>query len=59
MLILRLNNSRNFGFKDAQFIGYYIDMNTNTYGDFQICINVPLTYYLVPLTHHPFNETWE
>ena len=28
--------------KNAKFSGYYFDMNLNIWGDFQICIGVPL-----------------
>ena len=28
--------------KNAKFSGYYFDMNLNIWGDFQICISVPL-----------------
>ena len=28
--------------KNAKFPGYYFDMNLNIWGDFQICISVPL-----------------
>ena len=28
--------------KSAKFSGYYFDMNLNIWGDFQICISVPL-----------------
>ena len=28
--------------KNAKFLGYFFYMNTNIYGDFQICIGVPL-----------------
>ena len=28
--------------KNAKFSGYYFDMNLNMWGDFQICISVPL-----------------
>ena len=31
--------------KNAKFSGYYFDMNLNIWGDFQICISVPLTKY--------------
>ena len=33
--------------KNAKFSGYYFYMNTNIYGDFQICISVPLNEKLV------------
>ena len=28
--------------KNAKFSGYYFDMNLNIWGDFQICLSVPL-----------------
>ena len=28
--------------KNAKFSGYYFHMNLNVWGDFQICISVPL-----------------
>ena len=34
--------------KNVKFSGYYFDMNLNIWGDFQICISVPLNiFYLV------------
>ena len=30
--------------KNAKFSGYYFDINLIIWGDFQICISVPLTY---------------
>ena len=36
------NNSRIFRIKNAKFSGYSFYMNTNIYGDFQICITLPL-----------------
>ena len=39
----RTNNSRIFRINNAKFEGYCFNMNTNIYGDFQICISVPLT----------------
>ena len=32
--------------KNAKFSGYYFDMNLIIWGDFQICISVPLTHIL-------------
>ena len=29
--------------KNSKFSGYYFDMNLNMWGDFQICISVPLS----------------
>ena len=57
---LILNRSQNFGrenlapfhvynsiiprIKNAKFSGYCFYLNTNLYGDLQICINVPLIF---------------
>ena len=30
--------------KNAKFLGDYFDMNLNIWGDFQICISVPLIF---------------
>ena len=38
----RVNNSRILRIKNAKFSGYCFYMNRNIYGDFQICISVPL-----------------
>ena len=38
------NNSRILRIKNAKFSGYCFYMNTNIYGDFQICISVPLNF---------------
>ena len=42
--------------KNAKFLGYYFYMNTNIWGDFQICISVPLIYKAknihYPLLYH-------
>ena len=39
-----MNNSRILIIKNAKPSGYYFYMNLNIWGDFQICISVPLTY---------------
>ena len=39
---LRVNNSRTLTIKNAKFSGYYLYMNSNIWGNFQICISVPL-----------------
>ena len=39
---LRVNNSRILIIKNAKPSGYYFYMNLNIWGDFQICISVPL-----------------
>ena len=31
--------------KNAEFSGHYFDMNLNIWGDFQICISVPLSLF--------------
>ena len=40
---LRVNNSRILIIKNAKPSGYYFYMNLNIWGDFQICISVPLS----------------
>ena len=40
---LRVNNSKTPRTKNVKFSDYYFYLNTNIYGDFQICISVPLT----------------
>ena len=42
----RANNSRILRIKNAKFSGYCFDINTNIYGDFQICISVPLIEWI-------------
>ena len=37
--------------KNAKFSGYYFDMNLNIWGDFQICISVPLTTLSLIMDH--------
>ena len=41
---LRVNNSRILPIKNAKLSGYYFYMNLNMWGDFQICISVPLSF---------------
>ena len=41
----QVNNSRTLRIKNAKFLGYCFDMNTNILRDFQICISVPLSYF--------------
>ena len=41
-----MNNSRTLTIKDVKFSGYYLHMNSNIWGDFQICIIVSLRYLL-------------
>ena len=40
----RANNSRILSIKNAKFSGYCFYMSTNIYGNFEICISVPLTF---------------
>ena len=42
MQTLRVNNSRTLTIKNVKFSRYYLHMNSNIWGDFQICISVPL-----------------
>ena len=51
---LRVNNSRIFTIKDAKLSGYCFFMNLNIWGDFQICISVPLR-----LSFAKNNEKWK
>ena len=39
---LRVNNSKILRTKNAKFSEHYFYLNTNMYGNFQICISVPL-----------------
>ena len=43
---LWVNNSITLWIKNANFSGYYFYENTKIYGDFQICISVPLNFCL-------------
>ena len=40
----RENNQTILKIKNAKFSWYCFYMNANIYGDFQICISVPLSY---------------
>ena len=42
MQTLRVNNSKILTIKNPKFSGYYFYTNLNVWGDFQICISVPL-----------------
>ena len=42
MQTLLVNNSKILTIKNAKLSGYYFYMNLNIWGDFQICISVPL-----------------
>ena len=52
---LRTNNSRILRIKNAKFSEYCFYINTNKYGDFQICISVPLMEQLVNLMYDECN----
>ena len=42
--------------KNAKFSGYYFDMNLIIWGDFQICISVPLSSSLIQvMKKYPYN----
>ena len=45
----RASNSRILKIKNAKYSGYCFYMNTNIYRDFQICISVPLTSFVLPI----------
>ena len=47
MQTLRVNNSRILRTKNAKFSEHYFYLNTNMYGNFQICISVPLRKVLI------------
>ena len=40
----RENNSNISRIKNAKFSRYYFYMNTNQWGDFQICTSIPLSF---------------
>ena len=40
--ILQVTNLRILTIKNANFLGYYFYINFNIWGDFQMCIRVPL-----------------
>ena len=42
----RPNNSRILRIKNAKYSGYCFYMNSNIWGDFQICISVPLSNFM-------------
>ena len=44
---LRVNNSKILTIKNAKLSWYYFNVNLNIWGDFQICISVPLTQIFV------------
>ena len=45
---LRVSNSRIPRTKNAKFSEYYFYLNLSIYGDFQICISVPLKMISLP-----------
>ena len=49
-----VNNSKILRIKTVKFSGYCFYMNTNMYGDFQICISVPLIIILTDFIKQPF-----
>ena len=53
---LRVNNSIIIRIKNETLSRYYFYMNSNTQGDFQICISVPLngTWYNIFIFFHSF-----
>ena len=57
---LRTNNSRIPRIKNAKFSGYCFYMNTNIWGDFQICVRVSLTvqYFLRKMARHCSLRQW-
>ena len=42
----RVNNSRILRIQNGKFSGYHFYMNTTKYRDFQICISVPLIFFM-------------
>ena len=46
MQTLQVDNLRILMIKSGKLSGYYFYMNQNMYGDFQICISVPLIKFV-------------
>ena len=46
MQSLGVNNSRILRIQNGKFSGYHFYMNTTKYRDFQICISVPLIFFM-------------
>ena len=46
MQSLGVNNSRILRIQNEKFSGYHFYMNTTKYRDFQICISVPLIFFM-------------
>ena len=49
---LWVNNSRILTSKNAKFSGYSFDMNLNIWGDFHICISLPLRRKFFEKSNH-------
>ena len=45
MLKISLRKMQTFTIKNVKFSGYYFYLNMNIWGNFQICINVPLNWF--------------
>ena len=54
----RVNNSRILRIKNAKFSGYCFYMKTNLYGNFQICISVPLIQKMEKCNHGIYFCNW-
>ena len=55
-----MNNLRILTIKNAKFSGFYFYMNLNLWGDFQICISVPLKshFFISPESIDFIAEVW-
>ena len=45
MLKISLRKMQTFTIKNVKFSGYYFYLNMNIWGNFQICISVPLNWF--------------
>ena len=45
MLKISLRKIQTFTIKNVKFSGYYFYLNMNVWGNFQICISVPLNWF--------------
>ena len=45
MLKISLRKMQTFTIKNVKFSGYYFYLNMNVWGNFQICISVPLNWF--------------
>ena len=45
MLKISLRKIQTFTIKNVKFSGYYFYLNMNIWGNFQICISVPLNWF--------------